>query len=245
MTVSIRQMMFTSRATFLSFLVVFSFQTQSQTQSQTPNEESVIPKQISKSNLDAITQFKGFLAHVKNADGEFSQQQIRPAKPGETQAKVIRKSQGNFIFQRPGQFVWETKKPFEQKVIADGKQLLLWDKDLNQLTSRPAGQGLAASPAAILFGNAAIDQHFDLILGEERGGVLWLELVPKAIDKKETPYSRIGVGMKDGLPIGLELHDNFGTIVLINLSKIRTNITLGPQTFKFSPPSGAEVFKVN
>jgi outer membrane lipoprotein carrier protein len=58
------------------------------------------------------------------------------------------------------------------------------------------------------------------------------------------PYSRIGVGMKDGLPVGLELHDNFGTVVLINLSKIKTNITLGPQTFKFSPPTGAEVFKV-
>jgi outer membrane lipoprotein carrier protein len=50
--------------------------------------------------------------------------------------------------------------------------------------------------------------------------------------------------MKDGLPVGLELHDNFGTVVLINLSKIKTNITLGPQTFKFSPPTGAEVFKV-
>lgn len=205
-------------------------------QAQTPSTK--------KPNLDAITQFKSFLVNVKNAEGDFAQQQIRPAKQGEAQAKVLRKSQGYFVFQRPGQFVWETKKPFEQKVIADGNQLLLWDKDLNQLTTRPAGQGLAASPAAILFGNTSIDEHFELILGEDRGGVLWLELKPKGSEKRDMPYSRIGVGMKDGLPVGLELHDNFGTIVLINLSKIKTNITLGPQTFKFSPPTGAEVFKV-
>jgi outer membrane lipoprotein carrier protein len=205
-------------------------------QAQTPSTQ--------KPNLDAITQFKSFLVDVKNAEGDFAQQQIRPAKQGEAQAKVLRKSQGYFVFQRPGQFVWETKKPFEQKVIADGNQLLLWDKDLNQLTTRPAGQGLAASPAAILFGNTSIDEHFELILGEDRGGVLWLELKPKGSEKRDMPYSRIGVGMKDGLPVGLELHDNFGTIVLINLSKIKTNITLGPQTFKFSPPTGAEVFKV-
>lgn len=227
----------TNKIVFKSCLVsLLSVMTMTASQAQTAS--------IQKPNTDAITQFKSFLINVKNAEGEFSQQQIRPPKQGETQAKVLRKSQGSFVFQRPGQFVWETKKPFEQKVIADGNQLLLWDKDLNQLTSRPVGQGLAASPAAILFGNTAIDQHFDLIPGDDREGVQWLELKPKATDKRETPYSRIGVGMRDGLPVGLELHDNFGTVVLINLSKIKINITLSPQTFKFSPPTGAEVFKV-
>ena len=227
----IRKMIFKScLVSLLSLMVVAA------PQAQTPSTQ--------KPNLDAITQFKSFLVNVKNAEGDFAQQQIRPPKQGETQTKVLRKSQGNFVFQRPGQFVWETKKPFEQKVIADGNQLLLWDKDLNQLTTRPAGQGLAASPAAILFGNIALDEHFDLISGDDRGGVQWLELKPKVTEKRDMPYSRIGVGMKDGLPVGLELHDNFGTVVLINLSKIKTNITLGPQTFKFSPPTGAEVFKV-
>jgi outer membrane lipoprotein carrier protein len=231
MSALIRKMIFKSCLVSLLSLIVVAAP-----QAQTPSTQ--------KPNLDAITQFKSFLVNVKNAEGDFAQQQIRPPKQGETQAKVLRKSQGNFVFQRPGQFVWETKKPFEQKVIADGNQLLLWDKDLNQLTTRPAGQGLAASPAAILFGNTSVDEHFELIPGEDRGGVLWLELKPKVTGKGDVPYSRIGIGMKDGLPVGLELHDNFGTVVLINLSKIKTNITLGPQTFKFSPPTGAEVFKV-
>ena len=194
---------------------------------------------------EGIKQFNQFISSVNNADGEFTQQQIRATKQGEAQPKVLRKSQGRFVFQRPGKFVWETIKPFEQKVIADGQKLLLWDKDLNQLTVRPASKGLSTSPAAILFGGAMAEEYFDLISGGEKGGMFWVELKPKATGGSgDMPYSRIGVGMSNGLPAGLELHDNFGTIVLINLSKIRTNINLSPNTFKFSPPAGADVLNV-
>jgi len=194
---------------------------------------------------EGVKQFKQFISTVNNAEGEFSQQQIKAIKQGESQSKALRKSQGRFIFQRPGKFVWETIKPFEQKVIADGQKLLLWDKDLNQLTMRPASKGLSASPAAILFGGAMAEEYFDLIPGGEKGGMFWVELKPKAMGGSgDMPYSRIGIGMSNGLPAGLELHDNFGTIVLINLSKIRTNINLSPNTFKFSPPAGADVLNV-
>jgi outer membrane lipoprotein carrier protein len=194
---------------------------------------------------EGVKQFKQFISTVNNAEGEFTQQQIRAVKQGESQPKVLRKSQGRFVFQRPGKFVWETIKPFEQKVIADGQKLLLWDKDLNQLTVRPASKGLSASPAAILFGGAMAEEYFDLIPGGEKGGMFWVELKPKATGGSgDMPYSRIGVGMSNGLPAGLELHDNFGTIVLINLSKIRININLPSNTFKFSPPAGADVLNV-
>ena len=194
---------------------------------------------------EGVKQFKQFISTVNNAEGEFTQQQIRAAKQGESQPKVLRKSQGRFVFQRPGKFIWETIKPFEQKVIADGQKLLLWDKDLNQLTVRPASKGLSASPAAILFGGVMAEEYFDLIPGGEKGGMFWVELKPKATGGSgDMPYSRIGVGMSNGLPAGLELHDNFGTIVLINLSKIRININLPSNTFKFSPPAGADVLNV-
>ena len=194
---------------------------------------------------EGVKQFKQFISTVNNAEGEFSQQQIKATKQGEPQSKALRKSQGRVIFQIPGKFVWETIKPLEQKVIADGPKLLLWDKDHNQLTVRPASKGLSASPAAILFGGAMAEEYFDLIPGGEKGGMFWVELKPKAMGGSgDMPYSRIGIGMSNGLPAGLELHDNFGTIVLINLSKIRTNINLSPNTFKFSPPAGADVLNV-
>lgn len=194
---------------------------------------------------EGITQFKNFLTQAQSAEGDFVQQQIRPARAGEEKPKVLRKSQGHFIFQRPGKFVWETIKPFEQKVIADGQNLLLWDKDLNQLTIRPAGQSLQSTPAAILFGGSAVEAHFDLIPGEEKGGMFWLELKSKNNQPGvETPYSRIGIGMAQGAPAGLELHDNFGNVILITFSKIKINASMGSNAFKFAPPIGADILKV-
>lgn len=194
---------------------------------------------------EGVDQFKNFLTQVQSAEGDFAQQQVRPARAGEDKPKVLRKSQGHFIFQRPGKFVWETVKPFEQKVIADGQRLMLWDKDLNQLTIRPVGQGLQSTPAAILFGGSAVETYFDLIPGEEKGGMFWLELKPKNNQPGvEAPYSRVGVGMANGVPAGLELHDNFGNVILITLSKIKINASIGNDAFKFTPPAGADILKV-
>lgn len=194
---------------------------------------------------EGVAQFKNFLTQVQTAEGDFIQQQARPAMAGEDKPKVLRKSQGHFIFQRPGKFVWETVKPFEQKVIADDQRLLLWDKDLNQLTMRPIGQSIQSTPAAILFGGSAVEAYFDLIPGEEKGGMFWLELKPKANSSGvEPPYSRIRIGMANGVPAGLELHDNFGNVILITFSKIKTNATVRSDAFKFTPPVGADVLKV-
>ena len=151
------------------------------------------------------------------------------------------------MFQRPGRFVWDTQKPFEQKLITDGKQLILWDKDLNQATFRPAGQALATTPAAILFGETSLDQNFDLVEGEERLGMKWVALVPKKNPnaKNEPPYTKISVGMSNGLPKALELIDGFGSVVLVTLDKIALNVNLPPNRFTFTPPAGAEVLRLN
>jgi outer membrane lipoprotein carrier protein len=197
-------------------------------------------------------QLRQFVRNSKTAEGDFVQQQLREPKANEPQdkgLKVVRQTQGHFAFARPGRFVWDTQKPFEQKLIADGKQLILWDKDLNQATFRPAGQALAATPAAILFGEASLDQHFDLIDGEERMGMKWVALAPKKDPKakggNELPYTKISIGMANGLPKALELIDGLGSVVLVTLDKIQLNVNLPVNRFNFTPPAGAEVLRLN
>ena len=197
-------------------------------------------------------QLRQFVRNSKTAEGDFVQQQLRAPKANEPQEKglkVVRQTQGHFVFARPGRFIWDTQKPFEQKLIADGKQLILWDKDLNQATFRPAGQALAATPAAILFGEASLDQHFDLIEGEERLGMKWVALAPKkdptAKGGNELPYTKISIGMANGLPKALELIDGLGSVVLVTLDKIQLNIALPANRFNFTPSAGAEVLRLN
>ena len=201
-------------------------------------------------NETGTEQLRQFVRNSKSAEGDFVQQQLRAPKANESQdkgLKVVRETRGHFVFQRPGRFVWDTQKPFEQKLITDGKQLILWDKDLNQATFRSAGQALATTPAAILFGETSLDQNFDLVEGEERLGMKWVALVPKKNPnaKNEPPYTKISVGMSNGLPKALELIDGFGSVVLVTLDKIALNVNLPSNRFSFTPPAGAEVLRLN
>jgi outer membrane lipoprotein carrier protein len=206
---------------------------------------------ISQSESGA-DQLRQFVRNSKTAEGDFLQQQLRAPKAGESQdkgLKVVRQTQGHFVFERPGRFIWDTQKPYEQKLIADGKQLILWDKDLNQATIRPAGQALAATPAAILFGQTSLDQHFDLVEGDERLGMKWVTLSPKknpnANSGNDLPYTKISVGILNGLPKALELIDGLGSVVLVTLDKIKLNVNLPANRFTFTPPAGAEVLRLN
>ena len=197
-----------------------------------------------------VEQLRQFVRNSKTAEGDFVQQQLRAPRANEPQdkgLKVVRETRGHFVFQRPGRFIWDTQKPFEQKLITDGKQLILWDKDLNQATFRPAGQVLATTPAAILFGESSLDQNFDLVEGEERLGMRWVALAPKKNPnaKSDVPYTKISVGMANGLPKALELIDGLGSVVLVTLDRIQLNVNLPINRFTFTPPAGAEVLRLN
>ena len=196
--------------------------------------------------LDATEQLKAFTKQVKSAEGEFIQQQMSVKNSQDGKPKITRQSSGKFTFVRPGKFSWETQKPYEQLLIADGRQLLMWDKDLNQATYRPANQALASTPAAILFGDSALEQFFNINPQEDKAGLAWVELTPKAAKNAEQdmPYGKINIGMQNDQPQVMELYDTFGNIVILTFSKIKTNISVPSSKFNFSPPKGAEVVRM-
>ena len=207
---------------------------------------SVALSQDSRPN--GVEQLRQFVKTVQSAQGQFAQQQMRTPKPNESQdkLKLIRQTSGQFIFQRPGKFVWDTQKPYEQKLLADGKQLLMWDKDLNQLTIRSANQALAASPAAILFGESALDAQFELEDGGSKTDLQWVNLQPKVKPGQgDLPYTKIAIGMAAGLPKALELTDGFGSVVLVVFNQMQINPKIEPSRFQFKAPPGAEVLRLN
>ena len=207
---------------------------------------SVALSQDSRPN--GVEQLRQFVKTVQSAQGEFAQQQMRTPKPNEPQdkLKLIRQTSGQFIFQRPGKFVWDTQKPYELKLIAEGKQLLMWDKDLNQLTIRSANQALAASPAAILFGESALDAQFELEDGGSKTDLQWVNLQPKVKPGQgDLPYTKIAIGMAAGLPKALELTDGFGSVVLVVFNQMQINPKIEPSRFQFKAPPGAEVLRLN
>ena len=186
-------------------------------------------------HASALDQFKTFVSGTKAARGEFTQQQVRRSPT----SKVAPVSSGTFLFARPGKFIWTYQKPYEQLLQADGDQLYIYDKDLNQVTVKKLGNALGSSPAAILFGSNDLEKNFTLSEAGAHDGLEWLSAVPK---NKDTTFEQISIGLRDGVPQAMELKDTFGQTSMLKFTNFQRNPVLPAQQFKFEIPKGADVF---
>lgn len=187
-------------------------------------------------HASALEQFKSFVASTKSAKGEFVQRQIKNIDGG---SKTSTPASGTFVFARPGKFVWMYQKPYEQLLQADGDQLFIYDKDLNQVTVKKLGDALGSSPAAILFGSNDLEKNFTLAEAGSKDGLEWLKATPKA---KDTSFEQISIGLRNGQPEAMELKDSFGQVSTLTFSKFEKNPALTATYFKFVMPKGADVF---
>lgn len=183
----------------------------------------------------AQEQLRAFVNTVTAATGSFSQYTVNPQ--GRTQPAQT----GVFSFQRPGKFKWAVQKPYEQLVISDGRQVFQFDPDLAQVTERKVDAAIGTSPAAILFGSGSLEQSFDVSALPSKDGVDWLRAKPRTAD---AGFSRVDIGMKDNLPVRVELLDSFGQTTRVDLSGIVPNPKLGEGEFRFVAPQGVDVVKM-
>jgi outer membrane lipoprotein carrier protein len=156
--------------------------------------------------------------------------------------KVSNPASGTFQFMRPGKFRWVYEKPYEQWIVGDGEKLWIFDKDLNQVTVRKLGASLGQSPAAILAGSDDLEKNFTLKEAGTQDGLEWLEATPKA---KDTSFELVRIGFKSegsGHALAaMELHDTFGQTSVLKFGTVERNPTLAADTFRFTPPKGADV----
>jgi outer membrane lipoprotein carrier protein len=187
---------------------------------------------LAPARADSLDQLRTFLTQTASARGEFVQRVA--GRNGATQPV----SSGRFVFQRPGKFRWSYEKPYEQLIVADGTRLVLFDKDLNQVTIRKLGAALPSSPASILFGSNDFEKEFDVTDAGMHDGLEWVQARPRA---KDSTFERIDIGFRDGLPRAMRLADNFGQVTQLAFSGLERNPKLDAAAFSFTPPKGADV----
>lgn len=148
-------------------------------------------------------------------------------------------SRGTLLMQRPGKFRWDYRLPYEQQIIADGKQLWIYDVDLEQVIVKPLDKALGDTPALLLSGGGEVAQRFDLKELPERGdGLLWVELLPKQAD---TGFTMVELGFDQQYLRSMALVDGFEQITKLVFDNVEIGITLPADTFAFVPPKGVDV----
>jgi outer membrane lipoprotein carrier protein len=156
----------------------------------------------------------------------------------DTQGRKIQEVQGSMQLQRPNKFRWDYSKPYEQQIISDGKQVFLYDTDLQQVTVRELSKALGSSPASLLAGGDAVEKSFSIKNAVRKDGLTWVLALPKA---KDSGFERVLLGFKDEKLRKMELYDSFNHITLITFDGVERNPVLQESTFLFTPPKGVDV----
>ena len=153
--------------------------------------------------------------------------------------QVVSQSRGRVSIQRPGRFRWEYQEPYEQKIIADGKELWVYDVDLDQATVKPIESSMSTAPIMVLMKKQRVTDEFTVQPIGQRKYLYWIELIPK---NKDMEYSRVYLGLDGDEIKAMELRDSFGQSTQIVFENPRYGVTFPPGTFRFEAPPGVDVF---
>jgi outer membrane lipoprotein carrier protein len=151
--------------------------------------------------------------------------------------RLLETASGTLSLKRPNRFLWHYVEPIEQSVVADGKELWIYDVELAQVTVTPLDSS-ASSPAMLLSGDRAVRDGFDVVRSFSVDGLEWVELKPKL---DGTDFTSVRIGFKDSAPERVELVDGLDQVTRIELSGVVVNPDLGDAVFDFEPPPGVDV----
>lgn len=183
---------------------------------------------------NGLDDFLAFNTSTKTASGHFDQDVM------DRQGKVVERASGEFAFSRPGRFRWTYDKPTKQVLVGDGTKLWIHDPDLNQVTVKRIDAAISSTPAALLAGKDDITALFTLRDGGTADGLEWVEATPKAAD---TGFERVRLGLKGKTLAAMELRDQLGGRTILRFSGLKANVAVAPDTFRFTPPKGADVLE--
>ena len=180
----------------------------------------------------ARDQLNAFTKDLKGLDGQFSQQVFDP------RGKQKEASTGRVAVSAPRLFRWEYARPYPQLIVADGKNVWVYDPDLQQVSKRPQGTEEANSPLAILLDPAKLDRDFNVKDVGASGGIEWLQLTPKQAD---APFKTAKLGFGKAGLAEMEYVDALGQRTKISFSGWKRNPSFAKGTFVYVPAKGVDV----
>jgi outer membrane lipoprotein carrier protein len=189
--------------------------------------------------VQAQTPLDSYLEHLKTLRAEFSQTVTNG------RAEQIQRAEGKLVIVRPGKFRWEltpdggtANGSSPQLMVADGKNLWFYDRDLEQVSVKPAATALTATPASLLSGDGNIRELFTVALAGRKDGFDWVLVTPKQGDA-DFREARLAFGQGDLKRMVLK--DKLGQTVRLDFLTSERNAPVAESEVKFTPPAGTDV----
>jgi outer membrane lipoprotein carrier protein len=187
---------------------------------------------------DTQTPLDGYLEHLKTLRAEFTQLVT------DSRGLAVQKAAGKLVIVRPGRFRWELTPSgagadsSPQLMIADGKNLWFYDRDLEQVSVKSAATALTATPASLLAGDENIRALFTVAAAGKHDGFDWVRVVPKEGD---ADFREAQLAFTHGELKRMVLKDKLGQTVRLDFENSERNAPVAESEVKFTPPAGADV----
>jgi outer membrane lipoprotein carrier protein len=164
--------------------------------------------------------------------------------------RQVESLRGSLVVVRPGRFRWEVRPAADagsvgaagaesaQLMVADGRNVWFLDRDLEQVTVKPAGNALTATPAMLLSGSVDLRTAFDVADAGQRDGLAWVKVRPRRGDAefREARLAFQGADLRR-----MELDDKLGQKAVLVFGSAVRNGPVAPAEVSFTPPPGVDV----
>jgi len=187
--------------------------------------------------LQAQTPLDSYLEHLKTLRTEFSQAVT------DSKGRLVQDARGKLVIVRPGRFRWELTpgtgaNSSPQLMVADGKNLWFYDRDLEQVSVKPASSAITATPAGLLSGEGNIRELFTVTPAGRKDGLDWVLVTPKE-DDADFREARLAFDKSDLKRMVLK--DKLGQTVNLDFATSERNPPVAEAEVSFTPPPGADV----
>jgi len=152
---------------------------------------------------------------------------------------------GRLLVQRPGKFRWDytSREPGAQNqgqlLVADGKNLWFYDRELAQVTVKPVEAALSATPIVLLSGSVAqLHDTFEISAAASHDGMDWVEVKPRST---EADFNHAELGFSGGKLVRMVVNDRLGQTVQLDFQHSERNARVDADALRFKPPAGVDV----
>jgi len=147
---------------------------------------------------------------------------------------------GRFLIQRPNHFKWQTTEPFEQSIIADGRNLWTYDPELEQVTIQNQQSVLADSPLLLLTSSIeSLVEAFEIqqIKSLDKDNQQLFALTPR----HNSLFESVHILIEDKKIKEFFLVDTLGGRTGVQFSNIQLNQKMDVREFIFVAPDGIDI----
>jgi outer membrane lipoprotein carrier protein len=142
---------------------------------------------------------------------------------------------------KPGKFYWYTKNPTEQKIVANGDKVWIYDIDLEQATLKTIDNSSDSAPALLLSGSVDKLKEKYTITYITKGALKgWYRLLPK---NKDSDFQEISMHFTNNALDKMSIKDNLAETTSLSFTNVKINGTVSPKLFTLTFPKNVDVIQ--